>query len=63
MRKLSTDYEHLELCESLLKYMLIIGLSDKNLQDRLLRENSVSLDRTVEICRTIEITLSQANII
>ena len=63
MRKLSTDCELLELRESLLKDMLIIGLSDKNLQERLLRENNVSLDRTVEICRTVEITRSQANII
>ena len=43
--------------------MIIIGLSDKNLQERLSRENNVSLDRTVEICRTVEITRSQANII
>ena len=51
----------LELRESLLKDMIIIGSSDKKLQERLLREN-VSLDRTVEIRRTVEITLSQANI-
>ena len=63
MRKLSVDCELLELCESLLKDMIIIGLSDKNQKERLLRENNVSLVRTVEICRTVEITCSQANII
>ena len=44
MRKFSADCELLELCESLLKDMIIIGLSDKNLQKRLLGENNVSLD-------------------
>ena len=62
MRKLSTDCELLELRESLLKDVLIIGLSHKNLQEHLLRENNVSLDRTLEISRTVEITRSQANI-
>ena len=62
MRKLSVDCELLELRESLLKD-IIIGLSDKNLQKCLLRENNVSLDQTVKTCRTVEITHCQANII
>ena len=53
MRKLSVDCKLLELRESLLKDMIIIGLNDKNLQERLLRENNVSLNGTVEICRTV----------
>ena len=38
MKKLSSDCDLFELRESLLKDMLIIGLNDKSLQERLLWE-------------------------
>ena len=42
--------------------MLIIGLNDKKLQERLLRESNLDLDKTVEICRIVEVTRSQAHV-
>ena len=43
--------------------MIIIGLHDKKLQVRLLREINLTLDRTVEICQTIELIRSHAKAI
>ena len=43
--------------------MLIIGLNDKKLQERLLREYNLDLNKTAEICRIVEVTRSQAHAI
>ena len=43
--------------------MIIIGLHNKKLQERLLREINLTLDRTVEICQTLELTRSYAKAI
>ena len=43
--------------------MMIIGLHDKRLQERLLREVNLTQDRTVELCQTIELTRSHAKAI
>ena len=51
------------LQESLIRDMIIIGLHDKKLQVRLLREINLTLDRTVEICQTIELIRSHAKAI
>ena len=48
-----SELDHLQ--ESLIRDMIIIGLHDKKLQERLLREINLTLDRTVEICQTIEL--------
>ena len=61
--KLSGDCELEVLRELLLIDMLIIGLSDKKLQERLLRESSLDSNKTVEICRIVEVTCSQAHVI
>ena len=60
LRKLSGDCELEGLRELLLREMLIIGLNDKKLQDYLLRESNLNLKKTVEICRIVEVTPSQA---
>ena len=60
LRKLSGDCELEGLRELLLREMLILGLNDKKLQDYLLRESNLNLKKTVEICRIVEVTRSQA---
>ena len=40
--------------------MLIIGLNDKSLQERLIREPNLDLTKTKDTCRTVEVTLSYA---
>ena len=56
-----SELDHLQ--ESLIRDMIIIGLHDKKLQVRLLREINLTLDRTVEICQTIELIRSHAKAI
>ena len=53
-----SELDHLQ--ESLIRDMIIIGLHDKKLQVRLLREINLTLGRTVEICQTIELIRSHA---
>ena len=43
--------------------MIVICLCDKKLQERLLRKINLSLDRTVESCKIIELTRSHAKAI
>ena len=43
--------------------MLIFGLNDKKLQECLLRESNLDLNKTVEICRIVEVTRSLAHVI
>ena len=40
--------------------MLIIGLNDKSLQERLIREPNLDLTKTIGTCRTVEVTRSHA---
>ena len=60
MRELSSDCDLFELREWLLRVMLIIGLNDKSLQERLLREPNLDLTKSVDTCRTVEVTRSHA---
>ena len=43
--------------------MLIIGLNDKSLQERLLRESKSDLTKTIDTCRTVEVTGSHPHAI
>ena len=61
LRKLSSDCELEGLRESLLRDVLIIGLNAKKVQERLLRESNLDLNKTVEICRTVEVPRSEAH--
>ena len=47
LRKLNSDFELEGLRESLLRDKLIIGLNEKKLQKRLLRESNLDLNKTV----------------
>ena len=63
MKKFASDCELDHLKELLIRDMIIIGLHDEKLQERLLREINLTLDRTVEICQTIELIRSHAKAI
>ena len=60
LKKFASDCELDHLKESFIRDMIIIDLHDKKLQEHLLREINLTLDRTVEICQTIELTRSHA---
>ena len=63
LKKFASDCKLDHLKELLIRDMIIIGLHDKKLQERLLREINLTLDRTVDICQTIELTRSHAKAI
>ena len=63
LKNFASDYELNHLKESLIRDMIVICLCYKKLQERLLREINLSLDRTVESCKTIELTRSHAKAI
>ena len=52
MKKLCNDCELAELKDSLLRDMLIIGLSNKRLQVSLLREDNITLNNVIKNCQT-----------
>ena len=56
LKKLSNDCELQDLKNELLRDMLIIGLHDKNLKERLLRESNLDLEKTIQICQSVEIS-------
>ena len=63
MKKFASDCELDDLKKSLIRDVIIIGLHNKKLQERLLREINLTLERTVEICQKIELTRSHAKAI
>ena len=58
---ISCELEGLQ--KSLLRDKFITGLNDKKLQECLLRESNLDLNKTVEICRIVDVTLFQAQVI
>ena len=56
LRKLSKYCEFASLQDSLLRDMVIIGILDKRLQERLLRESDITLEKTIEHCQANEVT-------
>ena len=63
MRKLSSDCHLFKLRKSSLRDMLIIGLNDQSLEERLMRESNLDLTKTIDTCRTIEVISSYAHAI
>ena len=63
MRNMSNNCEFDILKNSLLTDMLIIGLKNKNIQERLLREDNLTLDKVIKNCKTAELTSQQAKLI
>ena len=60
MKKLCTDSELGTLDSDLLRDMLVIGLIDKRLQERLLRDTTLTLEKVVTTCKNAELTHKQA---
>ena len=54
LRRLSEDCDFGLLRDSLIKDMIIIGLSDKKLQERLLRDCEIDLSKVLRNCRASE---------
>ena len=63
LRKLSEDCELGDLRNSLVKDVIIIGLYDKRLQERLLRESDINLDKVLKNCRACEASKIQTKTI
>ena len=54
LRKFSSDCEFGELRESLIRDMIVIGVLDENVRERLLRDSDLTLKRAIEIGHSFE---------
>ena len=63
LRKLCNDCELDTLKDSILKDMLIIGLNNKRVQERLLRDEDITLDNVIKNCKLAELTNKQVKTI
>ena len=63
LRKLSKDCDFASLQDSLLRDMIIIGILDKRLQERLLRESDITLENTIKHCQASEVTKKHVKIL
>ena len=63
VRKLASTCEFGALKESLIMMVVIIGLRDLKLQERLLKEDNLTLDRVVKLGRTNDIATRQMRVI
>ena len=60
LRNLASSCEFGGLCDALIMTQVIRGLQDENLRLRLLREDELTLAKTVNICRASEMSKVQA---
>lgn len=60
LKKLAQECEFGDQQDSLIRDKIIIGIRDTNLQERLLRENNLTLTKTVEVCRIFEASKIEA---
>uniref|UniRef100_A0A8D8UHX6 CCHC-type domain-containing protein n=1 Tax=Cacopsylla melanoneura TaxID=428564 RepID=A0A8D8UHX6_9HEMI len=56
LNKMSYDCEFDKLRKDLVKDILVVGITNIHLKERLLREDNLDLDKAVSICKTAEIT-------
>ena len=63
LKKLSQDCEFGTLCDSLIRDVIIIGILDNPLRERLLREHELTLGNTIKHCKTAEETKQHAKIL
>ena len=63
LKKLSADREFGEFKDSLIRDVIIIGVSDNRLRERLLREPSLSLDNAIKYGQATEETKHHAKIL
>lgn len=54
LRRLSSNCEFGNLTDSLIKDRIVLGIKDRSLKDRLLRETKLDLKRAIEICKAAE---------
>ena len=54
LRKLSENCEFQNLRDSLIKDLIIIGIRDKRIQEKLLRVNDITLEQVLDNCRAFE---------
>ncbi|KAL4721170.1 hypothetical protein ACJJTC_004946 [Scirpophaga incertulas] len=63
LRILANKCDFGDQLDSLVRDRIIIGVKDKALQERLLRENNISLEKTIEMCRICEISKKEVETI
>ncbi|GLV48422.1 hypothetical protein CBL_20979 [Carabus blaptoides fortunei] len=60
LKKLSHTCEFGEKQDSLIRDKIIIGIKDKTLQERLLREENLMLSKVIDVCRVFELSKNEA---
>ena len=63
LQKLIKYCEYGTLNDSIIRDRIVLGISDKQIQERLLRKTKLTLQKTIEICRVAEINKIQSDII
>ena len=63
MKKLCNDCDLGTLKNSLLTDMLIIGLFNKRIQEKLMKDDTITLDKVIKNCQTEELTRQHAKLI
>ena len=58
--KVSRNCEFGELRDSIIRDRIVCGIRSNEVRKRVLRENDLNLERTVEMCKSFEITKNQA---
>ena len=59
MKRLASTCEFETLRDSLIKDGIVLGVRDVHVKDRLLRENALTLERAIELCKASEISRQQ----
>lgn len=60
LKKLIKSCDFGDQSDSLLRDRIVLGISDKSLQERILREVDLTLEKTVKLCRATELGRKQA---
>ena len=63
LKKLSQDCEFGTLCDSLIRDVIIIGILDNRVRERLLREHDLTLENTIKHCKVAEETKQHTKIL
>ena len=63
VKKLSQDFEFGTLCDSLIRDVIIVGILDNRLRERLLREHDLTSENTIKYCKAAEETKQHAKIL
>jgi len=63
LKKLSASCGFGTLKDSLIKDRIISGITNKNLKDRLFREETMTLEKCIKMCKTTELATEQLKIL